>query len=494
MLKRIVNIGIGTVLLLTAAGCAAGTGTETGGVKDEKPVTLKFWLRQDATKAMEEVFAEAQKRLNADGLNYKLDFVYVNPADYPQKLSVALAAGEEIDMVWDSPRRGMMERIAAGNYESLEKLLNQHGQNILNVRPKEMWDANKFNGNIYGIPLGNAHFLGRGVYVRKDIREKLGIAPINTYDDWIKFLYAVKEHEKGTVPLTPSFGAMHRFLIDENIRAIPFTGNNLVFYFKGNDGKVHNLFEEPDQRIIDAFNEYRKYYLDGIINPDSVSVDGLQLFLAGKSASLTREDFMLVPAHLSELQKNVPGADIEYVTFIDSNRPKITDFLQWNFISIPITSKHKEEAVKFLNWANVKENYDLLAYGIKGQHWEAVGDDKYTSNGKYGWFPYAWIWNPVQERVLDNQPENVKKMIYWARDAKNFIPDITTGFTFDTAPVANELAQFNSLTTTYIRPFDFGAISFEEKFPEFKKKAGPAAKAIQQEMQRQIDEYLKNKK
>jgi putative aldouronate transport system substrate-binding protein len=496
-----------TVALLPIGlyGCSdtGGTGmkqtAETGKTNPKGPVTLKIMLQGDRPINIDEVVAEAEKRMAEKNKNIKLNLSFVPVLDLPQKASVMLAAGEELDLIWDAPNRGMLERISSGYYEPLESLLEKNGPNILKKRPKEMWEANKFNGKVYGIPLGVSHYQGKGVYIRQDIREKLGIPPVKTYSDFIKFLYAVKEKEKNIIPFSPDrkIGVHHVFNLDyeTNIRPLSYLQDNFVLYFKNNDGIVHNLFEEPDPKIIAAFKEYRKYFEDGIINPDIMSVKiNLQTFTSGKSAAITLNDFGVKPDHQAELQKNVPGAKAEYVTFMDPNQKPISNFSQWNFISVPVSSKHKEEAIQFLNWANEKDNYDLLAYGIKGKDWEAVGEDMYKATGKYRWYPYAWIWNPVDELLNANFSKEDNDMYRWSMKAQNFIPDKIVGFNFDTNPVANEVAQFNSLSGEYMIPFYVGALEFDKNFEAFKQKATPAAKKIQIEMQKQIDAFLKTKK
>jgi len=70
----------------------------------------------------------------------------------------------------------------------LDNLLPQHAPHVLDVRPKLMWEANKFNEKIYGVPLGQFSYQGRSWYIRKDLREKLGLSPVKTMADLETFL------------------------------------------------------------------------------------------------------------------------------------------------------------------------------------------------------------------------------------------------------------------------------------------------------------------
>ncbi|MGV2686458.1 hypothetical protein GNF82_19410, partial [Clostridium perfringens] len=66
--------------------------------------------------------------------------------------------------------------------------------------PDEMWDYNKFDGKIMGIPLGPTQGPVYGLLIRKDLREKYGLPELKTLEDLEKFLYTVKENEKDVRP------------------------------------------------------------------------------------------------------------------------------------------------------------------------------------------------------------------------------------------------------------------------------------------------------
>lgn len=146
----------------------------------------------------------------------------------------------------------------------------------------------------------------------------------------------------------------------------------------------------------------------------------------------------------------------------------------------------------FLNWANEKENYDLLSYGIEGKHWEAVGEDKMKNLDTTGYyaFGYVWLWNPVDERtVVGGDPKN-DELDAVLRNADMFTTDILAGFEFDSTPVQNEVSQYNIVDGQYYTALFNGVMDTEDTLKKFEAEAGPALKKIQQELQRQIDEFL----
>lgn len=508
------------VLMLVLSACAADQGggsassgetskpaEDPGAAENEplEPVTLKIMIPGDRPKSMDAVVAEAEKRM-AGTLNVKLDVQFIPWSDIDQKTKLVLSTGQEADLIFDAPWLHLNEMVEF--YEPLDQLLQQYGPDVLNTRPANMWEANKISGNIVGIPLGafqsGTPSSNHTYLVRKDIREKLGIAPIRSYEDLVKFMYAVKEKEPSIIPFSTSNSAASmseatfRFQYDyeTHLRTTHALGQSLVLHYKNNDGKVYNLFDEMDPKFWEYVTNARTLYLDKIIDPDMMATKGNhQLLKAGKQAVGSIPDFGVPTDIQAELEKNVPGAVLEAVTFYQFEPGKnISNFVQGNFICVPVASKNKERAIQFLNWAHQKENYELLAYGIQGVDWEEAGDKLYKPLGDgYRWFPYAWIWNPTHDRLNASQGEDAIKANQFIMNGDNFVADILTGFSFDSTPVANELAQYNSLEAKYYIILVNGVGDPDQVWNDFKGEAASYVKKIQQELEKQISEFLAKK-
>ena len=517
-MKRFLVVGLALVMLLMSlAGCGGGDKSQQSTTPEQKQeekkeadsdtakkaelATLKAMLPGDRPTNMEEVIAEAEKRM-ADSVNVKLDVVFVSWADLSQKTQITLSSGENIDLIFDAPWLHMGQMISNNFYEPLESLLEKNGPNIIKTRPQEMWDANKFEGKIYGIPLGAFHYQGRGYILRKDIREKLGIPEIKTYEDLKTFMYAVKDKEKSMAALAGRVDSMggvspvfQRIQFDDEtfMRTARIGGDNLTFYYENNDGKIYNLIDKMQPKFWESVQENRKLYLDGVMHQDALSVKSeVDLFVNGKLACMTANDFGVPKQVGDDLKKNIAGAEAEYVTFFNPSVKKISNFLQYNFICVAAVSKNKERAIQFLDWANEKDNYDLLAYGIKGKNWEPVGDDLYKPlENAYRWYPYAWIWSPTLERLDATQPEFVNKWNRWSQDSNNFEKDALTGFMFDPAPVADEVSKHNTLYEEYVKPLLYGVADPDSTWAKYKEKAAPYVKKIHEEADKQAAEFLK---
>jgi len=186
---------------------------------------------------------------------------------------------------------------------------------------------------------------------------------------------------------------------------------------------------------------------------------------------------------------------MEWATFFDRSKKRVVNFLQYNFICLPKVSKNTERALKFLDWANQKDSYDLLAYGIEGKHWEPVGDDLYKQiTTDYYWFPYAWIWNPTLERYNVEVGEEAIAWNKWSADANNFEADKLVGLNVNVDAVLDQATQLQALADQYLNQFKAGVADLGATWEEYKGKANDLNKAVIAEYQKQIDDFLAKKK
>ncbi|WP_373229791.1 extracellular solute-binding protein [Cohnella sp.] len=458
------------------------------------PVTLKIMFPGDPPADWSEVKGEMETRL-ADSLNVKLNVVFIPWADVLQKRQVALSSAEDYDLIWDNRPE---QSIAAGLYEPLDELIEKYGPDIKSNRSPQLMEANKVNGKLYAVPL-EVNFIRPWTFViRKDIREKLGIEPIKSYDDLIKFMYAVKEKVPEVTPFIAN-GSEHvglrlASMLDPNANLAAVL-NYPGLYTKGNDGKVYNIFDDMDPMIMKNFEQNHKFYQDGIFAKDALLLKNGE-FTKGKAAVSTFFDFGVNLGTRTGLDKSVPGATAEAFSLFDPSMKLSSTYKAGNHIAVPVVSKNKERAIQFVNWLNQKDNYDLLAYGIKGKNWEDAGEGLYKPiiEKPYGGIPFAWGWNPALDRIDASLPEDVIKLNKWQRDPDNFTTDILSGFTFDPSPVSNEVAQLSNAGKEYYEPIVLGLVEPTEGLVKLKEKTYENVKKIQTEYQKQLDAFLASKK
>ncbi len=502
-LKRIVCAA--ALAVLAAAAALASGAKETGGA-----VKLVIVQPSDKTAIFDNLLPVIEQRLAADGVKVKLDVIFVPWSDLSTKTQVMLAGQDQVDLIFDAPWLHMNQMIAQGYYEELSDLLSKHGANILRTRPKEMWDANRFGGRIMGIPLGLYFQQPHGWVVRADLRKKLGFAPLKSYDDIVKFAYAVKKDNPRMYPLSFTgmysdiqYGLVNWKMLDDadtNVRFTHALPASLMLYYRNNDGVVHNLFDEMDPKIDAALKEARQYYVDGLINPDILSIKQYKddFYNTGKGAVLPIRLFSNTHdvASLKNLEA-LGGASEPVVLKTRTSGKVIANFVMDNFICLTKISKNKETAVTFLDWVNRNtDNYNLVEHGVKGKDWDLAGTDKWRNitGAEFGWQAYALSWNPAYNLFPAADDDNAIEMQKLIAKSSYFVKDATAGFSFNSEPVKNEIAQYQGIEGKYYPALMDGVLDPADTMGKFKAEAGPLLKRIQDELQKQVNVFLKANK
>ncbi len=188
------------------------------------------------------------------------------------------------------------------------------------------------------------------------------------------------------------------------------------------------------------------------------------------------------------------GGEMEVVNFFDKSKKRTITFHQWNFISLADVSKNKERALMFLDWAHQQENYDLLAYGIKGKNWEDAGPGLYKPlAASYRWFPYGWIWNPTLDRENALAPKDGLAWNQWAKDANNFTADMYVGFNLDLTPLTNQVSQTGGMKSEFWKPLMYGAVDPDKTWADYQTKSAALYDQIQAEFEKQAANFRAKK-
>jgi putative aldouronate transport system substrate-binding protein len=481
-----------------------------GAMAADKPTTLVIVQPSDKTAIFDDLLPVIEQKLAGDGLALKLDVIFVPWSDLATKTQLMLSGQDNVDLIFDAPWLHMNQMIAQGYYQELSPLLAKYGANITRTRPKEMWDANKFDGKVMGIPLGLYFQQPHGWVVRADLRKKLGLSPIKSYDELVKFAYAVKKDNPKMYPFAMDgnysniqYGFVNWKMLDDSDTNIRFTHAlpaSLMLYYKNNDGKVHNVFDELDPKLDKAFKEARQFYQDGLINPDILSIKQPydDFYNTGKAAVANIRLFS--NTHNGAYLKNLAalGGESEPVVLATKTKGKVVaNFVMDNFICLTTISKNKEKAIQFLDWVNKNtDNYNMVEHGVKGKDWDLVGKDKWRNitGAEFGWQAYCLSWNPLYNLFPAEDDDNAIAMQKLIAQADYFVKDVTAGFSFNAEPVKNEIAQYQGIEGKYYPALMNGVLNPASTLAKFKSEAAPYLKKIQDELQKQVNAFLAKKK
>ncbi|MDF2650388.1 MAG: family 1 extracellular solute-binding protein [Paenibacillus sp.] len=488
------------------------------------PVTLKGMLFGDQPKDMPLVFGEFEKRTK-DTLNTKLNIQWNPISDHKQKVKLMMAAGEEMDFVFEADFVSLKELVPQGAYAQLDKYFNNDAYpGLKKAFSPEFIEANKrYDGHLYTIPFTQYFFDINVVYLRKDLREKYGLQPIKSYADLQKFYDKVLENEKGMTPLALRGNRGYQDItgVDNvnpelpTVRPVGIVKDWPVWVRLSDDlKKVEEVVMQGDPASewaklpapyntmkstfpqYDKWAEWNKYLEKDVVSQK----DDKGYFMSGKAASFyaTLSEYS---QNKKKLKETMPGADLEMFVLNPKARdlkPQAigVDYKANNSLAIPANSKNIDRTMKFFDTLfSSKENHDLIEYGIEGKHWQAVGDNqiKLLDESKNYTFPgYEFTWNPTMIRLNSELDENVKKYYEYSAKPDTYFLSPLRKFQFDNTNFKSEYANVSSKVDPFSQLLKAGQIKdWEAQTTKLKGELDALGMdKLRVELKKQLQAYL----
>ncbi len=479
--KRILASALCLATVFSVCGC--GKDKQTSG--DGETVTLKWIFPGTRQADQDEVWAEFNRRLK-EKANINVDIEMVE-ASYDEKAKMILATGEDYDICFTSSwSNNYLSAVNKGAYLPLDEYIDKNSQ-LYTYMPEYVWNSIKVDGKIYGVPSYQLMTYQNSLTMAQSVNEQCGfdledngeVVPFSEVEKMVETAYAKKPSLYDGKELYTT-GAFNKLLGYESFAGIP----NVVINKDSTDYKVELDVETDEYKNMLARN--RDWYNKGYIRKDILSAKG------------TPGKFDIAIA----FSTYKPGYQRE--TYASYNMPVLIRPLtepyvemgcgQKSVMSVLRTSKHPKEAVEFLSLMHTdKELYNLFIYGIEGKHYDKDENDIVTVKENTGYnLATQWMFgNQFNAYYTEGQDTNA-----WEQtDANNKTAKQSPlmGFSVDASNIQTEIAQCNSINTEY-QYITQGAVEYADLYNEYlsKLKAG-GIDTIKNEIQKQIDEWAKNK-
>jgi putative aldouronate transport system substrate-binding protein len=497
------------VLACAAALVFAGGGSQSKAGGSGK-LPLRYYMPGAPSTDSDAATAAINEALARDGLNIDFQPNYIPWDQWVDKINLMLSSGEEFELL-----HIMEDWIPTSTYASrnslapLSALIKKEAPNLMGRFDKILWDSATVKGEIYGIPANwrdNSGDMEGDVNIRKDKFDQYKIPYPQNTDEILSAIttlqqrWSAEDGKKRYVyehSLNRSPTALHR-----TYDTWPFyTSQDGIFQVRQN-GEANMYFETPEFKKDAEF--MNTLYTRGFIHPDILNLPND----TRRSLLYDSGDYLLClmtgPVTTYELTSKgiVPNAEVlNYKMAL--NKPMLMNLPLLNANGVPITAKHPEVGVKFLDWMYSKQaNQDLVLYGIQGKHWTPVGTDGLRMvRGPDGNALYAFdswmieyvkyhrfdVENPMPQEIKDNWIGN----IYPDRTAISPV----VGFNFNSQPVRVEYANVMAEYTASILPIKLGVIPYAANFPAaLAKMKSAGSDAVIAEYRRQLAEYIASKR
>ena len=121
-------------------------------INNDEYVELEWYCRLDPVKpGVDDVMDVFNQYLMDQGLNCKVNAHFFPAADYTQKMSTMVSAGQELDFLHLGGVFPFVQNAQDGVLAPIEELLPVYAADTFAMLPQGLWDAVTVNGHIYGI-------------------------------------------------------------------------------------------------------------------------------------------------------------------------------------------------------------------------------------------------------------------------------------------------------------------------------------------------------
>lgn len=505
--KRIMTAAVAAVMLLS--GCAQ----ERTDLSDntEEAVTLKWmFVGPGEQKDSQKVWDKFNEELKAYLPNTTVEFECISSSDYSEKWKLASATQENIDIVWHGWMIPYVSEVKKGSYMELDELIDEYAPEIKNEIPEAIMDKQRVDGKLYSIPcmqqmVSYVSTLDFPIDIYEKYKDKIDVDALSEFfashetmdkESWDKIEEYIKMIKDGGDLKKGVFGFANHVEKGYEWISTPYT-----IKAWGDDYTPINLYRTPEYKTF--VEVYADWFSKGYIRKDILTAEnvGTEVYeVKGEGNYLVGQGNM--PTQ-SEIDSKKAAGSTAYVKIPMENKHYIPYAASASNTAISINSKNPGRAMKLLELMNTekgKDLYNLLVYGIEGEHYTKINDNEiqpigYTSQptsdspyGLYGW-AVGNTFNGYEIYMEDKSVVLKNEFIKGVNDSA--APSKLQGFTLDTDPIKLELAQVTAVVGEYQKSLNSGAASDPAGlYKEFEEKLITAGDdKIVEEISRQINEW-----
>lgn len=495
-MKALALLLVGIMSVGTMTACSGEPAAETPAADDSKPVAeapadaakeenketvnLVWWTIGAEPKELAAVVEEANK-YTAEKIGVTVDIKYASWGEYGEKLSKIVQSGESYDMAFGAGINNYQDLASKGYFADLSELVPTVAPALWDFIPEELWQGMTISNKIIGVPAYKDSAQAQYWVWDKELVEKLGIdyENINTLEELEPALKKIKENDPSKYPLVlQGLEGINGFMVTINKMDELLTKPYVSVSFDDPSATVVSPWEQ--EGVMNNLRILHKWFNEGLINPDAATLTETPKYKAVSAA------------------QGYPHADADWSR--SSEYPVVshkffgpgysTRTIQGSFIVVSEGSKHKEEAVKYIELINTdKYLRNLLAFGIEDQHYKKTGENTIeVLNDGYGAPAYS---QGTFFNMYVTDPAPAEKWTDLQKQLEESFSSPALGFTFNTEKVNNQVAACANIQAKYEPSLITGSVNPDEVVPKMLEELNKAGyQDILAEAQAQLDAYL----
>lgn len=428
-----------------------------------------------------------------------VDIKLFGPAEYTQKVQLAMQSGDPIDCFLDA---SLANDVAAEMLMPLDDLIAQYGQEATAVLKSDFDDdpyaASTVNGSIYAVPVNKGMALNGNLVYDADLAAAAGVDmdAVNCLEDLEPVFEKIKAYDSGIVCYAPNNQGNSSLIRPILMSEEKIDRLNDTNYYAGvcmnGDSTVTNLYAS------DAFMEKCKlmhsWNQKGYLQADAATTTSLasELFSAGRCfCTIDAYGGGSAGAVLSASSGRKLVSKIIYDFYFDSAAVGVT-------FGIASTSKKPEAAMKLINrlWSD-EYLINTFLYGEDGVDYVNTGDGHWSyPEGKDATtvgYTAALCTGVIGSESLQYQPvgTDLSDIDLKIRHNKESERSPFYGFIFDASGVTTEMSAIANVYNQYVPGLICGTVDPETTMPEFLAALDAAGlPAVITAKQEQLDAWI----
>jgi putative aldouronate transport system substrate-binding protein len=403
----------------------------------------------------------------ADKINVQITLTDIGSGEYTDKANLALA-NNEINLLWTASWEstiGTNDLVPNNAVYDITDLLP--GTDLYNSMDEGQWEATKYDGKNYFIPVYKDNVEGYDIMFRQDLVDKYGwdISSVKSLEDLEPMLADAKSEGLKYPFLTQKTAMFYRFYIDD----FDFFTADATANWVAVDRDTN---EVVDTILTDEYKEFctlmAKWADAGYISEDDATK-------VTTDTTTQTQDWAIswwTDIPVNDEANSRYGQDVAMVAITDRWAHSTSALGSCYAVTANSTAEEAQACIDFMGLLYTDSTLaDLYTFGIEGE------DFTYDSNGQVEQTSEKYnhsMWESASATVvtpLSNEPANKADLYEEFNGGAN--TSCAAGFRFDKTPVAAQFQACQNVFEEYGFPLENGGVS--EKDVEDKIEAYQAA-------------------
>ncbi len=454
--------------------------------------TLVWYVPGDAQEDIDIVMEAANKIVEKE-IGARIDLKFLDQSAFSQKMELKMASKDDFDLCFTGYINVYSKAAKLGGLEPLDELLKLT-PDLVEAVPQFYWDAAKVDGKIYAVPNQQIVASQKCPFIPVELVEKynLDVDSITEYAQLEPFMKQVYENEEG---IWPWRNRNAYFKVNGTFEEIVPIGVAIDKDSFDGEAGIDVVFTDNHESFLEGMRIRYSWFEKGYIRKDVLSAtDDNSDYLAGKYAM----DIQTYKPGVEVNVKNTLGKEVVAVKNI--TKPYIgSTACQQTMIGIGKNSKHKEEAMKFIELINTnKELYNIICFGIEGVHYDLNEDGFVVKKEDSKYAPEAdWKFgNQFNALVREGADADVWEQTEALNNKAVELDQVSPilGFSFDNSKVEAEITALTAYRKEKGTAYFVGAKSIEDGYDDYiQGMYDRGLEKVINEAQRQVDAFLEEK-